>query len=158
MNVVRLSVLPTGRLYLQEIFLVHTAGWVEPRAIEQQGGLYQRKIPMTPSGIEPATFRLVALCLNQLRHRLTCIGCSKLIERLPYRPREKMNDILSWLCLSHEMFHIGAPQYHQLALTREETCLCVKYSVIRSAFLAFRLLQQAGRARLFQSCSWCGDS
>jgi hypothetical protein len=30
-------------------------------------GLFQRKTPMTPSEIEPATFWLVAQCLNELR-------------------------------------------------------------------------------------------
>ena len=34
-------------------------------------GLRQRKILMTPLGIEPATFQLVAQCLKQLRYRVT---------------------------------------------------------------------------------------
>ena len=33
-------------------------------------GNIQYKIPMNPSGIEPATFRLVAHCLQQLRYRV----------------------------------------------------------------------------------------
>jgi hypothetical protein len=67
-KVVRLSVLRTGRLYpAGNIPGTHFFyGLSRPQGHSVAGRIKSWKIPMTLSGIEPATCRLVAQCLNQL--------------------------------------------------------------------------------------------
>jgi hypothetical protein len=67
---VRLSAFRAGRPLTPGRFLIYVSvrGWVDPRAIVRLEGLGQMKNPVTSSGIEPATFRLVAYWLNQLRY------------------------------------------------------------------------------------------
>jgi hypothetical protein len=60
----RLSVLRTGRLYSRGIFLVliSVRSWVDARVMVRPERSCQWKLPVSPLGIEPATFRLVVQC------------------------------------------------------------------------------------------------
>jgi hypothetical protein len=69
---VKLSDLRAGRSSppVRFMVLISVRDWVDPRAIVRLEGLGQLKNPVISSGIEPATFLLVAYFLNQVHHRV----------------------------------------------------------------------------------------
>jgi hypothetical protein len=79
MKVVRLSALRTARLYppgnIPGTYFCYRLS--QPQGHSAAGRItYRRKILMTPSEIEHATFRLVAQCFNQQRYRgILMSGC-----------------------------------------------------------------------------------
>jgi len=45
-------------------------------------GLCQCRVPITPSGTEPATFPLLVQCLNQLRHRVPLLDYCEVVNSI----------------------------------------------------------------------------
>jgi hypothetical protein len=72
---VRLSALRAGHLLPlgRFLILISVRGLVDPRAIVRLEGLGQLNNPVTSLGIEPATFRLVAVPQRTTLLRSSCI-------------------------------------------------------------------------------------
>jgi hypothetical protein len=89
MNVGNLSVQRSSRLYPQKeivLVLISVRGWIELRIILRQEGLLQWKFPVTSTGIQTVTFRLVVQCVNHLRYgRINCTRGKEISCRLSKR-------------------------------------------------------------------------
>ena len=83
--------------------LISVRGWVDLRATVWLEELYQRKLPMTPSWIEPMTFRQ---CLNQLGHYKYSPGVYKFSNNIRSTPQSSR---CWWVDISK--FHFEDPHF-----------------------------------------------
>ena len=115
-----------------------------PRAILRPEKLDQWKIPMTPSGVESAKFRLVSQCLNILRYLLYKL--SKTMDKLDTVHREDQSCRI-WRRESQAEFRIaknhGARPSAAAGASRRFTAPC---SVTCEASLHMATVESHGRA------------
>ena len=120
MKVVRLSALYTGRLYPQEIFLVliSVRDRVNPWAIVWLEELCQRKIPMTPSGIEDLDSKPSFLCSDQarLKSRLVSYASCSVISRPSfshYTVLQVLQNVRAFMFVCRTKLYLSPHQLHQ---------------------------------------------
>jgi len=92
----------------QEILLVliSVRGWVDPRAKVRKEGLCQWKVPVTPSGVEPATFWFVAQTLTTVLPRKLKYHCILHINNEYREIKAYFRQVISLSCCFLNTIHV----------------------------------------------------